>query len=298
MSVNPFFTSNWNATSAEHKLLQDLTTEVVQLFGRDFYYLPRDLVAFDKLYGEDKLSAFTRYYPLEFYLDSNLTYEGQQEIISKFGFEVRDEMTLTVSKARFNVEVASKEPGMPRPREGDLLYMPLDKSLFEITYANNEAVFYELGRIFTYQVKCKRFELASETFDTGVNVIDNIVTSFGATTQIFVVDGIGDYIPGEIVFQGLDVGSASYYGEVVAFDSDLGSLVLTKPRGELLVDSALIGVDSDAAWMTALQPTEQVSTNSKTTDKASDAEVIYVEDFDKTVVRRDLDNPHAYGYDD
>ena len=120
----------------------------MQIYGMDVYYMPRESRdQVDYIFGEDTLKTFTKAYPIEMYLEDVLGMEGEGDIISKFGLEIRDEMTFLVSRRRFKYATASSN--LIRPREGDLLYIPLIQNFFEITFVeheNNQAMFYTLGR--------------------------------------------------------------------------------------------------------------------------------------------------------
>lgn len=241
MPVNPYFTSNHNATN-EQALYQSLIIEAIKIHGRDMYYVPREYVALDRLYGEDKLSAFTKAYQIEFYVDLVERFGGDRDLLSKFGLEVRDEMTLTVAKQRFADVVTLDNPAITRPREGDIIYFPTDKSLFEITFMEPEQVFYMGGNLYTYEISLKRFEVAGEKFDTGIDVIDSMEDIHGYTDTIVFVSGTGDFVPGERVTQSLTE------GEVVSWDLATKTLVLVKVKGEFAPAIDIVGVTSGAAW--------------------------------------------------
>lgn len=241
MTVNPYFVSNHSATN-EQALMQSLIIEAIKIHGRDMYYVPREYVALDQLYGEDKLSAFTKAYPLEFYVDLAQSFGGDRDLLSKFGLEVRDEMTLTVAKQRFSDVVTKEDASITRPREGDIIYFPLDQSLFEITFIEPEQVFYQGGRLYTYDISLKRFEVAGEKFDTGIDKIDEMEDIHGYTDTIVLDFGTGDFVPGERVTQSLTE------GEVVTWSAASKTLVLVKVKGEFAPNINLVGVTSGATW--------------------------------------------------
>jgi len=181
--INSYFKTNF-IEGSDQELLQALVNQSIQTNGRDIYYIPRNFIAFDRLFGEDKLSAFNTYYTVEMYIQNFMGFGDRHEFISHFGMEIRDQITMQVSKTRFKDEITNKNNAIVRPMEGDLLFFPLDKSLFEITFVENEELFYQLGKLYTYQLTCKRFEYASEKFDTGIDEVDTIPTTFGNSTEL------------------------------------------------------------------------------------------------------------------
>ena len=201
-------------------LVEDLVIEAMQIHGMDVYYLPqtsRDQA--DMLYGEDTLKEFRSAYGIEMYLENVSGMDGEGDFISKFGLEIRDEVTLLMSRRRFS----SLGTSLTRPREGDLVYIPLIQNFFEISFVeheNNQAMFYTLGRgrggnVYVYALKLKQFVFSEEIISTGVDEIDDqIFDSYKraslplANTTIFPA-GTGSFVPGEIVYQGSSLATAN-----------------------------------------------------------------------------------------
>jgi len=206
--------------TSEQLLVEDLVIEAMQIHGMDVYYLPqtsRDQV--DMLYGEDTLKEFRTAYGIEMYLENVSGMDGEGDFISKFGLEIRDEVTLLMSRRRF----ASLGSSLVRPREGDLIYIPLLRNFFEITFVeheNNQAMFYTLGRgrggnVYVYALKLKQFVFSEEIISTGVDEIDDqIFDSYKrsvlpiANTAVFPA-GTGSFVPGEIIYQGSSLATAN-----------------------------------------------------------------------------------------
>ena len=206
--------------TSEQLLVEDLVIEAMQIHGMDVYYLPqtsRDQV--DMLYGEDTLKEFRTAYGIEMYLENVTGMDGEGDFISKFGLEIRDEVTLLMSRRRF----ASLGTSLNRPREGDLIYLPLLKNFFEITFVeheNDQAMFYTLGRgrggnVYVYALKLKQFVFSEEIISTGVDEIDDqIFDSYKrsvlpiANTAVFPA-GTGSFVPGEIIYQGSSLATAN-----------------------------------------------------------------------------------------
>ena len=206
--------------TSEQLLVEDLVIEAMQIHGMDVYYLPqtsRDQV--DMLYGEDTLKEFRSAYGIEMYLENVSGMDGEGDFISKFGLEIRDEVTLLMSRRRFS----SLGTSLTRPREGDLVYIPLLQNFFEISFVeheNNQAMFYTLGRgrggnVYVYALKLKQFVFSEEIISTGVDEIDDqIFDSYKraslplANTTVFPA-GTGSFVPGEIVYQGSSLATAN-----------------------------------------------------------------------------------------
>lgn len=171
MTTSPYF-NNFNATN-EQGLLEDLIIESIQIYGQDMIYLPRKNENFDNLYGTSDITTFNDHYTIEMYIKSVDGFGGDGNFLSKFGLEIRDQVTFTVAKKRFESEVWAHDSNLNRPREGDLIYFPLNKRLFEIKYADNKPTFYQLGALQVYNLTCELYEYSSERFETGISVIDD-----------------------------------------------------------------------------------------------------------------------------
>jgi hypothetical protein len=178
MPTNFYFQSgNTSGTTNEQRLLEDLIIESMKIYGHDVYYLPRTIANEDIILGEDPLSYFTQAYPLEMYLENTEGFEGQGELMTKFGFEFRSNATFVVARRRWEESVGRNAESLQlpeRPSEGDLLFFPKTKTFFQINYVDFLNPFYQLGKIYTYRMSCEVFEYSSETIDTGVEEIDSI----------------------------------------------------------------------------------------------------------------------------
>lgn len=172
MAINPYFKDY----SGEQDLVEDLTIELIKTMGRDMIYIPRMAVVLDELYGEQRGSYFKNGIPIEMYIDSVNGFEGQGDIATKFGIEIRDNVSLTVSKKRFIQELKTKFPDVIRPREGDLIFFPLAKALFEINFVEHENPFYQHGKLYSYRLTCELMSYNTEEVETGNTDIDTVVT--------------------------------------------------------------------------------------------------------------------------
>ena len=175
MTTNVYFS---RGTPNEQHLYEDLAIEAIQIFGHDVFYIPRTLVNKDELFGEDALSRFDDAYGIEMWMETQEGYEGEKELISRFGLEIRDETTFVVSRRRWDNTVSSDANLIvsSRPDEGDLIYMPTVKKLFEISFVDHDDPFYQVDNLPVYKLYCRTFEYSSEVLDTGIYAIDDIET--------------------------------------------------------------------------------------------------------------------------
>jgi hypothetical protein len=249
-----FYFNNFpaNQITSEQLLVEDLVIEALKIYGMDVYYLPRttrDQV--DYLFGEDTLKEYRTAHPIEMYLENVSGMDGEQDFISKFGLEIRDEVTMLVSRLRFRYTVN----GYTRPREGDLIYIPLLTGFFEITYVeheNDQSMFYTLGRgrggnVYVYALKMKQYVFSNEIIDTGIKEIDSQIVDYYPKTRLFFsAGGIRSYVNDEIVYQGDSLASAN--AQAVVHDYMPGQYVeVYRVQGDF-VGGNLIGNTSNAIW--------------------------------------------------
>jgi len=194
MTLNPFFLQG---SQGEQGLVQDLINEQLRMYGLDCHYIPRKLMTSRTIMREVTESRFDQAFPLEAYLMNVDGYAGQGDILTKFGIRVTSEATFVISRERFEESVApfleQQEDDYEissRPREGDLIFSPLGKKLFEIKYVEHEKPLYQLRKNYTYQLTCELFEYEDEVIDTNVNVIDEVVQTEGYAARL-ILSGIG-----------------------------------------------------------------------------------------------------------
>ena len=185
MATNKYFNPSFYS-KPQQDLLSSLMKECVQQQGYDVHYMPREIVNMDYLFGEDVASNFTDAIEIEAYIKTFEGHGGEHDIVTKFGLDIRDDMTIQIHQGRFKEEITSKYPNIVRPREGDLVFFALDKgaSIFEIVYAENEIPFYQLGEIYLYDIRMKRFVFSGEQIDTAIPEIDKSTNSTEATAMI------------------------------------------------------------------------------------------------------------------
>ena len=173
MPTNVYFDTG---TKPEQALYEDLMIEQLQIYGQDVYYIPRKMAGVDKIWQEDISSSFESSYLIEMYMENVDGYEGEKELMSKFGLDIQDDATFIVARRRWEqfVSIDNNIIVSSRPNEGDLVYFPKGKKLFEITFVDHDDPFYQVHNLPTYKLKCKTFEYASEVLDTGIAEIDAI----------------------------------------------------------------------------------------------------------------------------
>ncbi len=184
MALNPFFLQG---SQSEQRLVQELINEQLKMYGVDVTYLPRKVVNRDSIFREIESSKFDDSYTIEAYVNTYEGYSGQGDIMTKFGLSIKDELTLTISRERYEDFISpfleSEDDDQivlsNRPREGDLIYFPLGQRLFEVKFVEHEDPFFQLGKNYVYLLKCELFEYEDEVIDTGVDVIDTQVEEEG-----------------------------------------------------------------------------------------------------------------------
>ena len=185
MSTN-FFFNNFQS-SQEQLLIEDLVIESIKIYGLDCWYVPKKLIDKDKIYGEDSLSEYNKSYMVEMYVKNVEGFAGEGDFLSKFNVEIRDQITLTIARRTFENEVQYFEFGYTRPREGDLIFLPLNNKVFQIKFVEHEPVFYQMGALQMYDLKCELFEYSNEIMNTGFEAIDDLESNYSAAMNTFAI---------------------------------------------------------------------------------------------------------------
>jgi hypothetical protein len=290
MATNLYF-NNFpvNQVTNEQLLVEDLMIEAMKIYGIDVYYLPRttDNSGIDKLYGEDQLKKYVTAYPIEMYINNVSGMEGEGDFISKFGLDIRDEMTMLVSRRRFKASV----PGLFRAQEGDLIYIPLVQNFFEIAHVEHEntpAMFYPLGRgrdnnVYLYSLKLRQFVFSSEIIETGIEEVDEQIRhNYTVTTLTVNAGGSGNFdtANNETVYQGSNVATATAFAECTSWNSTTRKLEVIKINGTFVSSQAIKGATSNASWI--------LSTSGES--KAQDLDFSFEDIADNKVVQTEGDN--------
>ena len=203
MATNVFFSQ---AVKSEQHLVEDLVVESLRMYGHNCFYLPRKIVDEDKILGEAANSSFEDAYEVEMYIENVEGFEGEGDLYSKFGVEIRDTATFVISRRsweRFVSLDTNLATGL-RPNEGDLIYFPLSKSLFEIKFVEHENPFYQLGKLFVFKMTCDLFEYSGEVFDTQVEALDtDVELAQAAAVELTLANTptLRDFVQGESVSQ-------------------------------------------------------------------------------------------------
>jgi hypothetical protein len=179
MPTNFYFQSgNTSGTTNEQRLLEDLVIESMKIYGHDVYYMPRTIVKTDPIFNQDPIGYFNQFYPLEMYLENTEGFEGQGELLTKFGYEFKSNATFVVAKRRWEESVGRNANNITlpeRPAEGDVLFFPKTKTFFVINYVDFLNPFYQLGKIYTFKLVCEVWDYSSELVTTGLNEIDSAI---------------------------------------------------------------------------------------------------------------------------
>lgn len=191
MAVSTFFDNFSNY--GEQQLLQDLGTEMIQRYGIDVYYMPRSHVNIDRLWNEDTLSEFNQATLIEVYIKTFSGWQGEGDLMQKFGISMADQITFSMMRNRWTDEFTVFQPDLIRPLEGDFIYLPLTRALFEVKFVEHESNFYQTGLLTYYDIKAERVNFSNEKIQTGVSEVDNIASKFTtAADDFFLTDQDGN----------------------------------------------------------------------------------------------------------
>jgi hypothetical protein len=249
MAVNHYFSK---VVKGEQRLYEDIIIESLKIYGQDVYYLPRDIVNEDTILGEDVQSSYNSSHKVEMYIENTDGFDGEGDLFTKFGVEIRDEATFVVSKTRWKEMVLRYDNEMTgeRPREGDVIYLELSKSFFKITHVEHESPFYQLSNLPTFKLRCEKFEYADEDFDTG-NAIDQEAEKYAYVYQLTMDSSGPGYRIGEKIQQTLADGTNNT-GEVHAWNDSSNVLDVihvgntSGSFSNLVTGIAVLGNDSRA----------------------------------------------------
>ena len=245
MATNLYF--NNTSSHAEQELINELTSEVIQIHGMDVFYIPRVIIKEDLLLGEDVLSKFGstgKVYEIEMYLKGTEGFGGEGDLVSKFGLDVRDEVVFTVHKDRF--ELATD---LAKPSEGDLIFLPISKGLFEIKFVELEQPFYQAGKNYSFDITCELFQYSEEQLDTGITAIDDIEREQSASIDfVMTAGGSGTFAIGEAIYQGDNLASATAEGIVVSWNATTRTLRANDTSGTFVAGQSITGDTDGAVW--------------------------------------------------
>jgi hypothetical protein len=235
MATNFYFQSGIpGGRSSEQLLMEDIIIECLKIYGFDTYYIPRKSVNEDDILGEDVLNKYSSAYPLEMYMQNVTGFEGDGDLMSKFGVEIRDTATFIVARRRWDEVIARSGDAVltTRPAEGDIIYFPLTKAFFEIKFVESTDPFFQVGKLYVYKLQCELMQYSSEIFDTGVSEIDGIAADRSADINAFnllLQNGdralLEEYSPAGIILQSYNmstifpnVDNEDFRGEISVLD--------------------------------------------------------------------------------
>ena len=183
MPTNVFFSPK---VTTEQYMFEDIIIESIKMFGQDVYYLPRKITERDFILGEDAESQFNSANLIEMFIENTEGFEGEGNIFQKFGMEIRDEVTFIVARRSWakTVQMHNSDVTGDRPTEGDLIYLPLSKSFFEISFVEHEQPFYQLSNLPVYKLQARLFEFNDEEFNTNIAELDGIEKEYGYQERI------------------------------------------------------------------------------------------------------------------
>ena len=287
MPRNVFFSQ---AVKSEQSLYEDLIVESLQIYGQDIYYVPRTLVSRDNILGEDPASKFDDAYLMEAYLENIDGFEGAGDLMSKFGLEIRDEATFVISRRVWERLVGkfSSNVSDPRPQEGDVIFLPMTNSFFEINFVEDDSPFYQLSNLPVYRMQCSLFEYADEDFDTGIDIIDQKTGQ--SAYQVFLdvtVSGGNHFEVGETVSQIVSTG-ITVSGEVqqrtkssdIAGTYGISNIGVTGSAGvakDFIVSSTAVLTGGTNSYTGTITKVYDVSDNTQTFTTDGAAENVAIE---------------------
>ena len=263
MPTNTYF-RNFDARN-EQELLHSLVTESIQIYGHDVNYIPRTLVNEDTILGEDSISEYKDAYSIEMYIKSVDGFEGEGDLVSKFGLEIRDQIVFSVARRAFE----GLDIGV-RPKEGDLIYFPLTEKLFQIMFVEHETPFYQTGALPTFDLTCELFTYSDEKIDTRVEEVD-VIEQKQSLVRTFELESVsGTFTEGETVTGG----TSSKTAEVARWDSSTSYLYLINLTGNFSVGEIITGADSLATGTYSVsQSTVETAETLQTIDDSTSTQV-------------------------
>lgn len=256
MATSVYFNNFSAATINEQRLLEDLLTESIKIMGHDVYYLPRESWdGDDRIFGETRNAKFNRAYTMEMYMANVEGYEGDGEFFSKFGLEIRDTSNFVVSRRTFDRYMPSSIA--TRPREGDLIFVPIMNKIFEIKFVEEELLFFSLGRRqpYIYELRCEVFRYNNETLDTGMSEVDVIEDRVAYSQYYMMGNGSGAYHKNETVYQGPSIILSTASAEVKDWDPATKRLDIINIKGVFASGTPIIGATSNASFAIVSQDT-------------------------------------------
>lgn len=217
----------------------------MKIYGFDVFYLPRETANLDEILNEDPLNKYRNAYPLEMYLSNISGFEGEGDLLTKFGVEIRDTATFIVSKRRWEQAVAKKGTTLQldtRPAEGDIIFFPLTKSFFEIRRVETRDPFFQVGKLYVYKLECELMQYSSESIETGIQGIDNLPAEKSldvGSYEVLLEDGsdmlLEYFTPARLILEDFDITQIDKTSQNENFKAEIDILDFSErnPFGEI-----------------------------------------------------------------
>jgi len=283
MATNPYF-NHHGTNTPENRLIENLMIESIKTYGIDVYYLPRTLNNEDTLMGEDASASYNSAHTIEMYIKTVDGFEGSGDFIAKWGLQIKDQITFTVAKRRWQELGLATDGRAKIPHEGDLIYFPITKALFQILFIEDEAIFYQTGQLQSYDMLCEMFTYSDQSFNTGIDTIDAIERTHSYSIDFTMNSGSGNYTVGETVYQGDSLAEATVKGEVGSWNSTTKILNLLNMTGNFSGTVNIIGDSSSASYsitsfdaQTSAANTAATSTSNSDIEAEADAIIDFTE---------------------
>ena len=246
MATSVYFNNFSPAVLNEQRMFEDILYESIKIMGHDVKYMPRDAYdSTDEIIGESPQAKFDRAYTIEAYLANVEGYEGDGDFFSKFGLEIRDTSNFVISRRAFQKYIPSSIA--ERPREGDLIFVPVLNKIFEIKFVEEELLFFSLGKRnpYLYELRCEVFRYSQEDIDTGDEDIDNLADLVAYTIHLNMSAGANNYHIGEIVYQGANLSSATVTAKVAGWIPANSVLEVININGVFTTNVSVKGTSSN-----------------------------------------------------
>ena len=282
MATNPYF-NHHGTNSPDNRLIENLMIESIKTYGIDVDYLPSTLNNEDTLLGEDASASYNSAHTIEMYIKTVDGFEGSGDFIAKWGLQIKDQITFTVAKRRWQELGLSTDGRAKIPHEGDLIYFPITKAIFQILFIEDEAIFYQTGQLQSYDMLCEMFTYSDQNFDTGIDVLDAIERTHSYSVDFTMDSGSGNYTVGETVYQGASLAAATVKGEVGSWNSTDKILNLLNMTGNFSGTVNIIGDSSSASYSISSFDAQQSAANTAATssnveiEAAADAIIDFTE---------------------
>ena len=265
MPLNPFFLQG---SASEQRLVQDLINEQLKIYGVEVFYMPRKFIGTDDVMKENIVAKFDDSFALEAYVQNYEGFAGSGDLMTKFGVRTTDELTLVISRERYEdfVSVFYQDGNdetklTSRPKEGDLIYFPLSDSLFEVKFVEHEQPFYQLGKLYMYQLTCELYEYEDAVIDTSIEEIDNNAEDDGFIATLTLA-GFGQTAAFSAGLSTSGVNTITLINDGFGYTSPPAVAISTSPSGSVDANATAVAITTSAgAGSTTFSVKEVVITN-------------------------------------